>query len=98
MDYCQIGCHADQSSYFKHVYLIKYDYYMIIITLLFDTFSVWFVNTIGYVFCHYNSLVVLFVTQDANCLHFKQINQELPKDDREITPEQHKLFLDFIMR
>ena len=40
----------------------------------------------------------MFVIQDANCLHFKQINQELPNDDREITPEQHELFLDFIMR
>ena len=45
-----------------------------------------------------NCPVVFFVTQDANCLHFKQINQELPEDDREITPEQHELFLDFIMR
>lgn len=36
--------------------------------------------------------------KEANCLHFKQINQELPEDDREITPVQHALFLDFIMR
>ncbi|XP_078380884.1 serine/threonine-protein kinase Kist-like isoform X1 [Oculina patagonica] len=36
--------------------------------------------------------------EDAKCIHFKQIKKELPVDDRKITPEQHELFLDFVMR
>lgn len=50
-------------------------------------------------FCLLASLPeVFFVIQDAKCIHFKQIKKELPVDDRKITPEQHELFLDLVMR
>lgn len=36
--------------------------------------------------------------QEKDCMHFQQIQKELPQDEREITLEQHNFFLDFVMR
>lgn len=42
--------------------------------------------------------VMCFQEKDAECVHFHQIQKELPKDERNITLEQHNFFLDFVMR
>lgn len=36
--------------------------------------------------------------EESLCLHFKQINTQIPNDGRKITAEQHELFHDLIMK